>query len=1676
MPEVIPTWVLFIRVLDIVGAGVLLILRAVLVASIWLVILPYFTIWMWRLYFWIGDWFAFTANGIAVPPKEITGLNAINATADPAALAKALEQLDSFTRFVYGSVPSDKEWLRAFILDCSEGFTISVVVLVVFVALFLLREWVLQNQDLDAVRPRGPDINDNQIHDADMALLLDRIRAEPIIQQAMEAQRVMNNANRPMENQPNNRFRPLAQHLDDEDAINNLHAWAMPEEDVEPIRRNPYARLGQGGPALGVDAGSSFAAETRDPQWLQDLNASSHPTSQTGASGFSYASLSADSSSAGASSGSMGDSGNSVSVKDILQFMDDTSVDGGGSSSKFGQAFHGSIPLRTPNKDIIYWRPGVALTLNNAFLRQDGSPMSYLEEESRYQEIILLANLDREGISKLQDARHANTEKRQVKEIEDEEEIRRSFQPAYPGAAFGWSRTTRAPDSDATILPLAVDPQPRPQAPAFGLVPQQRLAPPPPPTQVPFQPARPAQPARPIQPAPAVRPAAPVPAPAPAPVQPADVVDPDDDLDDMNAEELDGIWEVIGMRGSYWLLLQSSLLMSALVCASLGIGIWIPYMFGKTTLLMNPLNILRVPLRILSKLTDPAIDFFIDRIVPTLMGIVCKPVKMFWDRVTPLVQPVVGSFLGGKTLSPALETVQEYLLPVWNTLTQGGYTVGILHQVQESIVANKTDTQVIDALIDSGVDNVVNGTSFHGMDAFLQPVLIKWNQLAFGTTSSDKLVAISIGYAMMFVISAWYMRRVRNGHYNLTVGRLVRDLLHQLSLILKIAFFVAIEMVVFPLFCGIVVGVTTLPVLPGATIASRWAFYQQSPNWSIIMHWLVGTAFMFNFSMFVSICRGVVRPGVMWFIRDPNDEGFHPVREMLERPVLMQLRKLGTGALMYLTLIVLGISVTTHGVHWCIRSVFPLRWRIDEPLSDLPFDMLLFHLAVPLTFRWINPSSRFEALFIGWWRKLAQWMRLSSFMYGKDGERYPEEEGRIVHRTWKAWLLRYRPPIPSIDGADGEDAGAIGSGEDLDLNNEAPVLFVRDGGLFRVPNRDRVVYLKDRRVLVPVDTEGRALDPKEDQPGEIDPMMEIQPRGGRDAVRVPIDPKEGTVIVYTPPNFKRRLILFIVIIWTSTMAFLMLSIVAPLIIGRALLTRVTEREVHDVYSFVIGVYSISILWYVQELALGVYRLLQPKYETEAPATATEARDEAEVEIAELEPEAAVAARPTTWGTVYNWVVNGAKLLYIGAFLGIVLPLSLGLLMELYMLVPLRAALFKQTGIILAMCWAVGLIYMRLIYQILQVIPNNEYAVYLNRVFPSENVEEWDVKLATTKFVLPGIVATIAAVGSPPIVAYGATWILGLEGSARSTLFRLSYPWLLVTCILAYVVKESTVLFKGWRQYVRDQEYLMGHQLHNLTEEQEENRNQNELTTESKSPVTSKTNEPQQEDDDEAEMYEKQQTRYARWSEMSAAHGESSSTMTTRSAAAGSVGTRRGSADAKGKGLATRWENELDDEDELSELPELEPVEEGEDFGLRSSRLASSSKSTSYHETYSFRSSDYPQTRSHTSRVAASGGNSNGNGASSGNLWMGSTDNYGSRASKTTYGQMDEAEEDGDDHYVTEEEEEEDDEEEEEEAEARHYLAEQAEWKASSGRRSETLSSEEDSESERYMTFTERMNR
>ncbi|KAG0032808.1 hypothetical protein BGZ82_006385 [Podila clonocystis] len=821
-------------------------------------------------------------------------------------------------------------------------------------------------------------------------------------------------------------------------------------------------------------------------------------------------------------------------------------------------------------------------------------------------------------------------------------------------------------------------------------------------------------------------------------------------------EDLDGILEAIGMQGPFMVLLQNSLLFAAWMCAGLGVGICLPFMIGKTVLLMSPLRVVNLPLDILDRITDPIVDFTLDRLAP-----VVKPV---FSKATDLL-PLTG--LGSQSLKYLDDLIQQYLMPTWHAIFETALSSDPLQGVAKEGLEALTDTIVPGAVAGS----TANGTT-------IVKIAQKWGDLAYGNSSGEKTVAILAGYGILLAIASWYLSRSQHEYGN-TFRRFARDGLRETLLVLKIAFFIAIEMLVFPIFCGIVIGLCLIPAFQQSTTFDRVTVDMFSPRWFLIIHWIFGTAFMFAFSTFVIVSRTIVRPGVMWFFRDPNDQDFHPVREILERPFWVLIRKLCTGTLMYLGLIIFGIALPMQLLR-LVKGVFPLR------LSEYPEDQrnveMIMRLFISLSIRWINPATMVRKGLRKWWQKLSQWMRLSSFMFARNGERYPAEEGHIVYRTWSAWIMRSRPPIPGVEA--GEE-NTVGSGEELDI--DAPVIFVRDGGLYRVPNSDRIQHLKNRRYLVPVDEFGRALDPSDDLPGEIDPLLELP----SNMPTLPVDPLENTVVVYGPPHFKLRLKAFVVFLWVSLTSFTALSVFVPMVVGRMLLALFTERKYHDSNSFAIGFYFLYALWYLVDWITAKAHVITTQG---------------------LQP----IDMKTQMKALYHGVGTVLSLAFFFFAFILFIPFQLGLIFELYLILPLQFILIgEHTRNDIFTTWIVGTFFIPIIQGYLMAMPHLQLAQDVRLVFAGNNPLDWNAALAFRRLLLPIFSKTsLAAMG--PVIA--ASTIGNLFGIPRNRTHILAYPVTATLFFTFYVIKESITLLRGWSAYVRDQEYLIGRQLHNMHEE------------------------------------------------------------------------------------------------------------------------------------------------------------------------------------------------------------------------------------------------------------------
>ncbi|KAF9342939.1 hypothetical protein BGX34_007465, partial [Mortierella sp. NVP85] len=178
-----------------------------------------------------------------------------------------------------------------------------------------------------------------------------------------------------------------------------------------------------------------------------------------------------------------------------------------------------------------------------------------------------------------------------------------------------------------------------------------------------------------------------------------------------------------------------------------------------------------------------------------------------------------------------------------------------------------------------------------------------------------------------------------------------------------------------------------------------------------------------------------------------------------------------------------------------------------------------------------------------------------------------------------------------------------------------------------------------------------------------------------------------------------------------------------------------------------------------------------------------------------------------------------RFLYFVVVFGFIFPLGLGLLMEIFVVGPLKATLYGDTGVVFAFSWAAGLIYMKIGYRLLLEFPNNRIMVNVHRVFLGRRFSDWSIERANRFIVWPAFKMAFVALVVPLCIAHATCFILHLEGAVRAKLFRSTYPAVMLAGLVIFAMRESVDILHEWSQYVREQEYLVGRRLHNLVEEE-----------------------------------------------------------------------------------------------------------------------------------------------------------------------------------------------------------------------------------------------------------------
>lgn len=76
-----------------------------------------------------------------------------------------------------------------------------------------------------------------------------------------------------------------------------------------------------------------------------------------------------------------------------------------------------------------------------------------------------------------------------------------------------------------------------------------------------------------------------------------------------------------------------------------------------------------------------------------------------------------------------------------------------------------------------------------------------------------------------------------------------------------------------------------------------------------------------------------MRTGALWFIKDPQDQNFHPIREILDRPALVHIRKLIVSGFMYGFVIACSVGTVSAILRIFSRTIMPFRWKLRYVIS-----------------------------------------------------------------------------------------------------------------------------------------------------------------------------------------------------------------------------------------------------------------------------------------------------------------------------------------------------------------------------------------------------------------------------------------------------------------------------------------------------------------------------------------------------------------------------------------------------------------------------------------------------------------------------------------------------------------------------------------------------------------------
>uniref|UniRef100_A0A8C5R0N9 E3 ubiquitin-protein ligase MARCHF6 n=1 Tax=Leptobrachium leishanense TaxID=445787 RepID=A0A8C5R0N9_9ANUR len=246
----------------------------------------------------------------------------------------------------------------------------------------------------------------------------------------------------------------------------------------------------------------------------------------------------------------------------------------------------------------------------------------------------------------------------------------------------------------------------------------------------------------------------------------------------------------------------------------------------------------------------------------------------------------------------------------------------------------------------------------------------------------EGLITTIVGYVLLAVTLI-----VCHGLAALVKFQRSRRLFGICYIVVKVSLLVVVEIGVFPLICGWWLDICSLEMFD-ATLKDRELSFQSAPGTTMFLHWLVGMVYVFYFASFILLLREVLRPGVLWFLRNVNDPDFNPVQEMIHLPIYRHLRRFILSVIVFGSIVLLMLWLPIRIIKNMLPTFLPYNVMLysDAPVSELSLELLLLQVVLPALLEQGHTRQWLKGLVRAWTVTAGYFLDLHSYLLGDQEE------------------------------------------------------------------------------------------------------------------------------------------------------------------------------------------------------------------------------------------------------------------------------------------------------------------------------------------------------------------------------------------------------------------------------------------------------------------------------------------------------------------------------------------------------------------------------------------------------------------------------------------------------------------------------------------------------------------